>query len=151
MYWLIEDEEQLSVLLNSGYNEAFIEVIPYSDYIHPTLNDVSLVYIRPLNALKGFMICVNHSESLNELNTQVDVLLKKFDKLYCRDKKLLLHYYPLKALYDINTPPTTYIRPTTPTHDLYNRKYSNNPELNCIIPIVKHYELCQQIFWDLKR
>ena len=31
---------------------------------------------------------------------------------------------------DINTPPTTYIRPTTPTHDLYNRKYSNNPELN---------------------
>ena len=65
----------------------------------PTLNNVSLVYIRPLNALKGFMICVNHSESLNELNTQVDVLLKKFDKLYCRDKKLLLHYYPLKALY----------------------------------------------------
>ena len=35
MYWLIEDEEQLSVLLNSGYNEAFIEVIPYSDHIHP--------------------------------------------------------------------------------------------------------------------
>ena len=91
-----------------------------------------------------------HSESLNELNTQVDVLLKKFDKLYCRDKKLLLHYYPLKALYDINTPPTTYIRPTTPTHDLYNRKYKDNPELNLIIPIVKHYELCQQIFWDLK-
>lgn len=150
MYWLIEDEEQLSVLLNSGYNEAFIEVIPYSDHIHPTLNNVSLVYIRPLNALKGFMICVNHSESLNELNTQVDVLLKKFDKLYCRDKKLLLHYYPLKALYDINTPPTTYIRPTTPTHDLYNRKYKDNPELNLIIPIVKHYELCQQIFWDLK-
>ena len=58
MYWLIEDEEQLSVLLNSGYNEAFIEVIPYSDHIHPTLNNVSLVYIRPLNALKGFMICV---------------------------------------------------------------------------------------------
>jgi len=59
MYWLVEDEEQLEVLINSGYKEAFIEVIPYNDKIHPILNNISLVYIRPINASKGFIICVS--------------------------------------------------------------------------------------------
>ena len=48
MYWLVEDEEQLSVLTNSGYKEAFIEVIPYNDTIHPVLNHISLVLVRSI-------------------------------------------------------------------------------------------------------
>ena len=150
MYWLVENEEQLNVLINSGYKKAFIEVIPYNDTIHPVLNHVSLVYIRPIEASKGFMVCITHSESLNALNTRINDLLNKFDILYCRDKKEILHYFPNKALYDINPPPHTYIRPTTPTHELYYRQHKDNPELNLIIPIVKHYELCETIFEDLK-
>ena len=150
MYWLVEDEEQLNVLINSGYKKAFIEVIPYNDTIHPVLNHVSLVYIRPIEASKGFMVCVTHSESLNALNTRVNELVDKFEVLYCRDKKEILHYFPNKTLYDITPPPHTYIRPTTPTHDLYYSKHKDNSELNLIIPIVKHYELCEIIFGDLK-
>ena len=150
MYWLVENEEQLNVLINSGYKKAFIEVIPYNDTIHPVQNHVSLVYIRPIEASKGFMVCIMHSESLNALNTRINELLNKFDILYCRDKKEILHYFPNKALYDINPPPHTYIRPTTQTHDLYYRQHKDNPELNLIIPIVKHYELCETIFEDLK-
>ena len=150
MYWLIENKEQLDVLINSSYKKAFIEVIPYNDTIHPVLNHVSLVYIRPLEATKGFMVCVTHSESLNALNTRVNELVDKFEVLYCRDKKEILHYFPNKTLYDITPPPHTYIRPTTPTHDLYYSKHKDNHELNLIIPIVKHYELCETIFRDLK-
>jgi len=150
MYWLVEDEEQLNVLINSGYKEAFIEVIPYNDTIHPVQNHVSLVYIRPIEASKGFMVCITHSECLNALNTRINDLLNKFEVLYCRDKKEMLHYFPIKTLYDITPPPTTYIRPTTQTHDLYYRQHKDNPELNLIIPIVKHYELCETIFRDLK-
>ena len=150
MYWLIEEQEQLEVLLNSGYKEAFIEIIPFNNNIHPAQNNVSLVYIRPLLASKGYMLCIYHSEALNGVNTHINTILQKFDKLYCRDKKEVLHYFPLKALYDINPPPTTYIPPTTPTHDLYYRQHSDNPELNLIIPIVKHYEVCEMIFRDLK-
>ena len=150
MYWLVENKEQLNVLINSGYKKAFIEVIPYNDTIHPVLNHVSLVYIRPIEASKGFMICITHSESLNVLNTRVNELIDKFEVLYCRDKKEMLHYFPNKALYDITPPPTTYIRPTTQTHDLYYRQHKDNLELNLIIPIVKHYELCETIFRDLK-
>ena len=150
MYWLVEDEEQLNVLINSGYKEAFIEVIPYNDTIHPVQNHVSLVYIRPIEASKGFMVCITHSECLNALNTRINDLLNKFKILYCRDKKEILHYFPIKTLYDITPPPHTYIRPTTQTHDLYYREHKDNPELNLIIPIVKHYELCETIFRDLK-
>ena len=150
MYWLVENEEQLNVLINSGYKEAFIEVIPYNDTIHPVQNHVSLVYIRPIKASKGFMICITHSEALNALNTRIIDLLNKFDKIYCRDKKETLHYFPIKALYDITPPPHTYIRPTTQTHELYYREHKDNPELNLIIPIVKHYEICETIFRDLK-
>jgi hypothetical protein len=150
MYWLIEDKEQLGFLLNSGYKEAFVEVIPFNDNIHPTLNDVSLVYIRPINAPKGYMVGVMHSETLNELNTCVTELLKKFDVLYCRDKKEILHYFQLKSFFDITPPPTPYIRPTTQTHELFYRQHGDNPDINLIIPIVKHYELCETIFEDLK-
>ena len=150
MYWLIEDEEQLNVLINSGYKEAFIEVIPYNNNIHPSLNKISLIYIRPINASKGFIVCITHSECLSVLNTRIDTLISKFNVLYCRDKKEMLHYFPNKALYDINIPPTTYIRPTTKVHEIMYRKHGDEPDVNLIIPVVKHYELCEQIFNDLK-
>lgn len=150
MYWLIEDIDQLKSFYNLGYKEAFIEVIPSNDRIHPTHNSVSLVYIRPLLATKGFMLGVSHSETLNEISQHITAILKRFEVLYCRDKKEILHYFPLKHLLDITPPPTPYIRPSTPTHELFYRNHGKNSDINKIIPIVKHYEVCEQIYNDLK-
>ena len=146
MYWLIEDLDQLTQFYNSGYNEAFIEVIPTDHAEHPMQNSVSLVYIKPIQSSKGFILSIDHSETFNNDKTHIDAILKKFKVLYCRDKKEILHYFPLKTLYDINTPPTTYIRPSTKSHDIfYNRGVDNKS-----IPVVKHYELCEKIFNGLK-
>jgi hypothetical protein len=150
MYWLIEDIDQLKSFYNLGYKEAFIEVIPSNDKIHPIQNTVSLVYIRPLLATKGFMLGVSHSETLNEISQHITAILQKFDVLYCRDKKEILHYFPIKHLLDITPPPHPYIRPTTTTHELFYRNHSKNIEINKIIPIVKHYEICEQTYNDLK-
>jgi len=150
MYWLIEDLEQLKVFYNSGFKEAFIEVIPFNNFEHPTQNDVSAVYVRPIEANKGFMLCSRHSETLGIELRHIEEVLKKFDKLYCRDKKELLHYFPLKSLWDISPPPNTYIRPTTQTHDIFYNKHRNNREINVIIPIVKHYETCERTYNDLQ-
>lgn len=150
MYWLIEDTDQLTSFYNLGYKEAFIEVIPFNDRIHPTHNSVSLVYIRPLLATKGFMLGVSHSETLNEISQHITAILQRFEVLYCKDKKEILHYFPLKHLLDITPPPTPYIRPTTPTHELFYRNHGKNSDINKIIPIVKHYEVCEQIYNDLK-
>ena len=149
MYWLIEDIDQLKNFYNLGYKEAFIEVIPSNDRIHPIQNTVSLVYIRPLLATKGFMLGVSHSETLNEISQHITAILQKFDVLYCRDKKEILHYFPIKHLLDITPPPHPYIRPTTTTHDLFYRNHGSNIEVNKIIPIVKHYEVCEQMYNDL--
>ena len=149
MYWLIEDTEQLKNFYNLGYKEAFIEVIPSNDKIHPIQNTVSLVYIRPLLATKGFMLGVSHSETLNEISQHITVILKRFEVLYCRDKKEILHYFPIKHLLDITPPPHPYIRPSTTTHDLFYRNHGSNLEINKIIPIVKHYEVCEQMYNDL--
>ena len=151
MYWLIEDNSQLEVILNSGFKEAFIEVIPSSHNVHPAINTVSLVYIRPLQARKGFMLCINHSETLSVLKTRIDELINKFDVLYCRDKKETLHYYPLKALVDINIPPTTYIRPLTKSHEILYYKNKDKQNINELVPVVKHYEVCEQIYEDLEK
>ena len=145
MYWLIEDLDQLTQFYNSGYNEAFIEVIPKNNE-HPAINNVSLVYIRPIQSSIGFILSVDHSETFSNSKTHIDAILNKFKVLYCRDKKEILHYFPLKTLYDINIPPTTYIRPSTKTHDLFYSKGVANE----VIPVVKHYELCEKIFDGLK-
>ena len=60
MFWLIDTEKDLEYLQAKVIKEAFVEIIPYHDNIHPALNDVSLVYIRPFNDTKGYMLCIDH-------------------------------------------------------------------------------------------
>jgi len=150
MYWLIEDIDQLKVFYNSGFKEAFIDVIPTCATSHPSTNDVSAVYVRPLESSKGFMIAVKHSEALGLEKKDVEAVLKKFDTLYCRDKKELLHYFCLKSFFDISLPPHTYIQKHTTAHSWFNTYHRTNREINVIIPIVKHYEMCERTYNDLK-
>ena len=98
MYYLIEDLEQLKTFYNSGYKKAYIEIISNNDQIHPAINDLCAVYIRPLEASKGFMLCTSHSEAINVEKDWVYKILQKFDVLYCKNKKQLLHYFILQNL-----------------------------------------------------
>jgi hypothetical protein len=150
MYWLIETEEQLLELSKFGYEEAFVELISYSNTIHPVKNKICAVYIRPLNSTKGFITSIDHSETL-PLNIDIIISqLNAFKKIYVRDKKEFLHYFILKDLYDItlNSPP--YIQEYTQTHSFFYHKMGDKKDLNRIIPIVKHYEYCEKTFEDLK-
>jgi len=149
MYYIIETLDQLKSFYSLGYKEAFIEVISSNDHIHPSQNTVSLLYIRPFLATKGFILGVDHSETLNEISQHLTAILKQFNNLYCRDKKEILHYFPIKHLYDTTPPPHPYIRPTTTTHELFYRNHGLNPDINKIIPVVKHYEVCEQMYKDL--
>jgi len=58
MFWLVESDSQLKGFYESGYKEAFVEVIPYNNRIHPTINKVCAIYLRPLLATKGYIIPV---------------------------------------------------------------------------------------------
>ena len=150
MYWLVEDKEQFERLLNSGYREVFVEIIPNNPFQHPIQNSIAAFYIRPIKGDKGYMLPVTHPECLNLYEDEVYLWLKKLDKIYVRDKKEFLHYTILKQLIDItlNLPP--YIPPQTTAHQFLYREYPTLKTVNQLVPITKHYEVCEQIYEDLE-
>ena len=151
MFWLVETNDQLNVIKSSSYKDAFIEVIPYSYNTHSSQNDICAVYIRPLDATKGFMLPISHSETLLLNIDKVKQVINKFDTVYVRDRKEFLNYYQIKNTFDISTPPNPpYIRELTQCHKFYYNTYQDLGDINRIIPIVKHYELCEAMFETLK-
>ena len=150
MFWLIESQEQIKYLIDRGYNEAFIEIIPYHDKIHPALNDVSLVYFRPSSETKGYMLCIDHSETLSVNKTLVNELLTGINALWVRDKKNALYYFQIKGLRDLSILNPPYIQDQTPTHTYFQNKYPDYTKINRVIPVSKHYEVCEHIYNKVK-
>ena len=149
MYYLIETEEQLKEFESQQYQEVFVEVIPFDNREHPCENEVCAVYIFPLNSQKGFILPITHSETLSLKISDIERVLNEFKAVYVRDKKEFMHYFLLKAVYNTPPPPTTYIQPTQ-AHNFLYKQYPNRTDVNKIIPIVKHYEYCNEIYKAIK-
>jgi len=150
MFWLIESEDQFNRFCSASYKEAFVEVIPYNNWTHPTQNSICAIYIRPLLSTKGFIIPTAHSETLNININDITRVLSQYEALYVRDKKEFLHYFTFKTLFDITLNSNTYIQEFTQTHSYFYSKMGDKADVNRIIPIVKHYEYCENMFNDLK-
>jgi len=146
MYWLIETEEQLQELINKKLTDVFVEVIPYNNNVHPSLNHVSCVYLKPLYDEKGYMLCVSHSETLSLNITLVNRLLKSIDNICTRDKKTLLYYFPLKNILDFSYNIPELQGPNTQAHNFFYSRYSDKLDINKIIPVYKHYEYCEDLY-----
>jgi hypothetical protein len=151
MYWLIEDTQNTQILTRMKLREAYVEVIPFSNNIHPVQNQVSCVYIKPLDGSKGYMVTIDHSESFHVEKEQVQELLDIIETIYVLDKKEFLHYFFHAACISIPLPPPTYIREQTTTHKFFYSKYENQFNINTIIPIVKHYEACERNFENVEK
>ena len=146
MFWLVEKVDQVSSFREKGYREAFVEIIPYSDKVHPCLNKISLVYIKPLNEGKGYILPINHNEAFSLEEELVEEVLRGIDTIYVRDKKNFLHYFFHKACYQSQPSSPTYIPERTQAYKFYNNLYPKRKDVNLIIPIAKHYEMCDGVF-----
>ena len=146
MYWLIEEQDKIDLFCKIHHKEAYVEVIPTSPYLHPVKNNICAIYIRPLNDTKGYIIPINHSETINFNIEEGEKVLNSINKVYVRDKKETLHYLPLKHLLQPTPSPTTYIPELTPAHRYINQNCSRLTHTNPLVPIVKHYEVCEQNF-----
>ena len=151
MFWLIETQDQINYLINKQYKEAFIEIVPYHNNVHPALNNVSLLYFRPSIERKGYMLCIDHSETLSVNKTHIDALLQNIECLWVRDKKNALYYFQIKSLRDLSILAPPYIQDPTPTHTYFYHKYPDNKEINKVVPVVKHYEYCENIYNEVKQ
>ena len=149
MYYIIETLDQLKVLYNLKTQKAFVEVIPFNSNVHPALNKVSLVYIRPFDDTKGYLICVNHSETLHISKNHVESVLKDIPELWVRNKKQFLYYFQIKACCDVSLLSPTDIQPTF-THQHIYQRFPYKQDINRIIPVSKHYELCETVYNQIK-
>jgi len=143
MFWLIENKDQINSFRLKGYKKVFVEVIPFSNTVHPVLNNISLVYIKPLNGDKGYIVPIDHSETFTVENSLLTEVLNEIDTIYVRDKKNFLHYYFHKKCHqsksiDISDEPQVY--------RFYYNKYPKKKDINRIIPVAKHYEYCEELF-----
>jgi hypothetical protein len=144
-FYIIEKSEQLSQL---SFGDCFVRFIPFNDNFHPVLTELSLVYIRPLNSKKGYILCINHNESLSLSKDEVFKWLDTLGKIWVLDKKQTLHwYYNPNKIFDVN-----FIEPINTKSlnniciNYYYNKHNTLPNVNCLIPISKHYEMSEAIF-----
>jgi hypothetical protein len=146
MFYILERSSQLP----HSFEDCFVRFIPTNDNFHPALTDLSLVYIRPLNDKKGYIMCLNHNESLGIDKIELlDWLLYHTGKLWTLDKKKALHwFYPLSdKLFDVNFLESVDIKSLdNACISYYYSKHNALSNVNCLIPISKHYEMCETIF-----
>ncbi len=146
MFYVIERSSQLP----AKFGDCFVRFIPKNDNFHPALTELSLIYIRPLDDKKGYILCIDHTESFGIDKTEIlDWLLYHTGKLWILDKKEAMHWmYPLSdKLLDVNF--IDFVNTTdisTKCTDYYYHQYPSLPNINCLIPISKHYEECEAIF-----
>jgi hypothetical protein len=144
MYWLIEDIEHIETICRIKHQVAYVDIIPCSHNLHPIENSICAIYLRFENDNKGYIISINHSETINFDLEVAERVLNSIEKINVRDRKEFLHYFPIKHCYQPSPSPHTYIPQLTQAHtQLYNR-YPEIQNLNTIVPIVKHYEVCEQ-------
>jgi hypothetical protein len=150
MYWLIEDIEHIETICRIRHQVTYVDIIPCSHNLHPVENSICAIYLRFENDNKGYIIAINHSETINFDLEIVERVLNSIEKINVRDRKEFLHYFPIKHCYQPSPSPHTYIPQLTQAHmQLYNR-YPNIQNLNTIVPIVKHYEVCEQNYINFK-
>jgi hypothetical protein len=143
MYYLIESQHQFEEFAQQQTNRCFVELILNHDLIHPVLNDVSLVYIRPEGDKKGYVIPISHNEAFLIPFQQVKKLITSYKEVFVRDKKTSMYFLNKKNLIHA---PINIENLSFPIYDYYHRQYPNRNDINKFIPIAKHYERCEEYF-----
>lgn len=156
MFYIIESKEQFDSWKNEieeKNSKVFIKIIKKNNNIHDKLNDISLIYVRPINDYKGYILGINHNEIIVNYITKEMIIetLLNTSLIYLNDKKESLYYFPElnEKIVDCNTlnfPESYKVPPSNRCIQFYYGRYPDNPYINTLIPIGIHYELCEEEF-----
>ena len=148
MFYIIERKDQLDQL--GPFKDCFVKFIQGNDNYHPKLSPLSLIYVRDTSEHKGYILCLNHNESFSlETKDVFDWLLNKTERLFVLNKKEALYSFPHEhKLFDIEflKLPDLTASHRVPAITYYYKNHTNLPNVNCLIPISKHYEENENIF-----
>jgi hypothetical protein len=155
VFYIIESQDQLQWIENLMDSPVFIDVVGTNDYFHPILNSTIGVYIRPLQDSQGYFIPISHDDGLNVDKQRVYNILLKAQTLYTLNKKTLLYHFNLQRaidvslVYSMNNFKKLEYSTSNCTVDWYYLKYSDKKDINRMIPLVKLYERCEDIYNSL--
>ena len=156
-FYIIERQDQLDQL-HIG-EDIFIHIIATNENYHPALQNISLIYIRWIKSHKGYILCVNHSESLSLQLADIIARLSKVNNIYTLDKKAVLHHFPTLSpqLIDVQLISSYYTiqdinidqYESKVESDFKHKYYTDEP--STLIPIAKHYEKWENVYDHIER
>ena len=124
---------------------------------HPKDALLCLLYVKTISEnSKEYILPFRHSDALNLETYMIDSLWTT-KNVYTYDKKKLLHFFDWKNTYDVQM--NYYLEKNEPlivddiltnAHEYFHRKYYGKPNINCIVPIMKHLEWCRNVVDVLK-
>lgn len=157
MHYVIETKEQLSFLQAKNFKECFVCVIPNHNMHHPALQEISLIYFRPINYKHGFILVLNHNEGFSLHKHTVKSFINDIEKIYTLNKKDLMYFFNNKNIFDLNFVNFINKNPiifdedfNLNIHTNYYSKYGFLSNINHIIPIAKHYEKYENLYNKIK-
>ena len=146
---IVENNEQLSSFLKIyKKQDSIVLPIQSDEHKHPADDDICLLYVQIIDG-EEYILSYNHSESLN-LDEQPN--LNSDTKKYTIDKKRLQHLIDIDGVVDVNL--LYYIQTNQPletdnidtnSHNFFNMKHYRKKNINRVIPILKHLELCRKL------
>ena len=124
---------------------------------HPKDTKLCLLYIKTISKdSKEYILPFRHSDAVNLETYMIDSLWTP-KNVYTYDKKKLLHFFNWKDTYDVQmnyylekNEPLVVDDVLTNAHEYFHRKYYGKPNINCVIPIMKHLEWCRKVVDILK-
>jgi hypothetical protein len=152
MYYIIETEEQLAKL--TVPDKCFIELVTKSDECHPALSTPSVIYYN--NFEKGYILVLNHSEGFSISIASVQNFLQRHSTVYLLNKKKHSYYLDLPNSADLLFTALEVdgvvkdFTCDTVVHKDFGYKHRYLPNINCLIPICKHYERCECMFETIR-
>ena len=146
MFWLIEDVSKIEILCRIRHKNVYVDILPVSHTHHAQENTICALYLKPIQNEKGYILPVNHNDTLNLPIDLIQEVLDSIETIHVHDKKEFLHYFTHKSIACPVPGIHTQLPAPTPTHENFYRLYPNRADVNTIIPIVKHYEWFEQRF-----
>ena len=141
----------------SDYDSVVIP-IQCDENKHPKNTELCLLYVKMLDGdLNEYILPFKHTDTINLDSEKYLNLMWSPKNKYTYDKKKLLHFFDWKDVYDIQmnyyldkNKPLQIDNALTNAHEYFYRKYYNKPNVNCVIPIMKHLEWCRELIEIIK-
>ena len=133
-------------------NDIIIIPILNNNIYHASVSELCLLYIYELKTKNEYMLSFNHIDTSSHLRLDDLKVLNNNRVKYVYDKKEMLQIYEFTNLSDISLMQYLRInkninidRYLTKAHHYFYKKFPKYSAVNILIPIFKHFEMCNNL------